>query len=99
MTFDWFSSPIGAQIMNPTNRDMQHPNHDFNYPNKLTDYLAQEGTEFEFIGPDRQPVAITSIEQLLAIADIIRSTHVPNYKAARIPIQSGLNVKAWETHL
>ena len=24
---------------------------------------------------------------------------VPNYKAARIPIQSGLNIKAWETHL
>ena len=29
---------------------------------------------------------------------IIRSTRVPNYRAARIPI-SGLNIKAWETHL
>ena len=81
------------------NRDLRRPNHDFNYPNKTTGYLAQEDTEFKFIGPDRQPVAITSIKQLMAIADVIRSTHVPNYKAARIPIQSGLNIRAWETHL
>ena len=60
---------------------------------------AQECTEFEFIGPDRQPVAISSIEQLMAIADIIRSTQLPNYKAARIPIESSLNVRAWEAHL
>ena len=83
-----------------TDRDTFRPSHDFNYPNKLTGYLAQESTtEFEFIGPDRQPVVISSIDQLMAIAGTIRSTRVPNYRAARIPIESGLNVKAWETHL
>ena len=43
-------------------------------------------------------MVISSTEQLMVIADIIRSTHVPNYKAARIPIESSLNVKAWEAH-
>ena len=61
--------------------------------------MAQENTDFDFIGPDRQPVAITTLPQLLDIADIIRSTGFPNYKVARIPISSGLNVKAWEFHL
>ena len=82
-----------------TDRDIPRPIRDFHYPNKFTGYLAQEGTAFEFVGPDRPPVDITSIEQLIAIADIIRNTHVPNYRAARIPIKSGLNVEAWETHL
>ena len=44
-------------------------------------------------------MAITTIPQLLAIADTIRSTGLPNYKAARIPIKSDLNVDAWEIHL
>ena len=61
--------------------------------------MAQEGTEFEFIGPDRQPVIISSTEQRMAIADVIKSTHVPNYKSARIPIESSLNGKAWNAHL
>ena len=82
-----------------TDRDMPCANREFNYPNKLTGYLAQEDAEFKSIGPDRQPVVISSIEQLMAIADIIRNTQVPNYKAARIPIQSSLNVKAWEAHV
>ena len=82
-----------------TDRDTLRPIRDFHYPNKFTGYLAQEATAFEFVGPDRPPVDITSIEQLIAIADIIRNTHVPNYRAARIPIKSGLNVEAWESHL
>ena len=76
-------------------RDIPRPIRDFNYPNKTVGYLAQENTEFDYIGPDRRPVAITSLLQLLDIADIIRSTGFPNYKVARIPISSGLNVKVW----
>ena len=33
------------------------------------------------------------------MADIILGTGVPNYRMARIPIKSGLNVEAWEHHL
>ena len=33
------------------------------------------------------------------IADTIRDTGCPNYQGARIPISSGLNVEAWESHL
>ena len=82
-----------------TDRDIPRLNRDFNYPNKLSSYLTQECTEFEFIGPDRQPVAVSSNEQLTTIADIIRSTQLPNYMAAKIPIESGFNVRAWEAHL
>ena len=81
------------------NRDTPSLIRDFNYPNKTVGYLAQESTDFEFIGLDRHPVAITTLLQLLEIADIIRSTGYPNYKVARIPILSGLNVKAWELYL
>ena len=81
------------------NRDTPSLIRDFNYPNKTVGYLAQESTDYEFIGSDRHPVAITTLPQLLEIADIISSTGYPNYKVARIPILSGLNVKAWELYL
>ena len=33
------------------------------------------------------------------MANLIRESGLPNYKAIRIPIESGLKVKAWEKHL
>ena len=86
------------------NRDINHeitknPMTDFNYPEKKFGYLTQAATNFSFIGPDREPVDISSIDTLLKVADCILSTGVPNCQAARIPIKSGLNVEAWEKHL
>ena len=72
---------------------------DFNYPDKTMGYLAQANTDFVFIGPDRRPIKLDSVDTLLKIASIVRSTGQPNYKHARIPIESGLNVEAWERHL
>ena len=72
---------------------------DFNYPDKRVGYLNQAVTDFSFIGPDREPVEITSIDKLLQVADTILSTGIPNYRMARIPIKSGLNVEVWERHL
>ena len=72
---------------------------DFNYPDKTVGYLNQAPTDFTFIGPDRAPVEISSVDKLLQIADVILSTGVPNYRMARIPVKSGLNVEAWEHHL
>ena len=40
---------------------------DFNYPDKKAGYLAQTGTDFEFIGPDKEPVNIDSIEKLIIV--------------------------------
>ena len=62
-------------------------------------YLALESTDFEFIGPDRPPVNIDSIEKCLQVANVILATKKPNYREARIPIVSGLNVKMWEKYL
>ena len=63
---------------------------DFNYPDKTMGYLAQGNTDFVFIGPDRQPIILDSVDTLLKIASMVRSTGQPNYKYARIPIKSGL---------
>ena len=72
---------------------------DFNYPDKKVGYLTQVNTEFSFIGPDREPVELDSVDTLLRVADIIKDSGQPNYKFARIPIKSGLKVGAWEKYL
>ena len=72
---------------------------DFNLPDKTVGYLALEPTTFRFIGPDRSPVDIISIDKCLQVANIILSTAKPNYQEARIPIVSGLNIKMWEKYL
>ena len=72
---------------------------DFNYLDKKVGYLTQVPIDFQFIGPDREPVEIGSIDTLLDIANIIRDTGQPNYKFARIPIKSGLQVQTWEKYL
>ena len=72
---------------------------DFNYPDKKFGFLNLEVTDFSFIGPDREVVKLDYIDKLIKTADMILSTGVPNYQAARIPIESGLNVQAWEHYL
>ena len=72
---------------------------DFNYSDKTMGYLAQANTDFVFIGPDKCPIQLDSVDTLLKTASIIRDTGQPNYKVARIPIESGLNVAAWEKYL
>ena len=44
-------------------------------------------------------MCIDSIEKLIPIADSIQSSGLPNYRAIRTPIKSGLNVEAWERYL
>ena len=68
-------------------------------PSKTVGFLSHENICFEFIGPDRPPVCINSVERCIEIANIIRDTGVPNYKVARIPIISNLIVEAWEKEL
>ena len=75
------------------------PLSDFNDKNKTIGYLALQDTSLSFIGPDRPPVKFHTIDQYLRIADVILSTGLPNYKAARYPIQSELNIPAWERYL
>ena len=43
---------------------------DFNYPDKKVGYLTQVQTDFQFIGPDREPVELNSIDTLLNTANI-----------------------------
>ena len=72
---------------------------DINDPCKTTGYLAQESTDFRFVGPDRLPQSIDTVDQFVKVAEIIQSTGLPNYKMARIPVSSALNIQAWEHYL
>ena len=78
---------------------MYHKVRDPMFPDKTKGFINHKTANFTFIGPDRAPVDITTIEQCIKVANTIRSTGVPNYCEARIPLVSGLNIKAWETYL
>ena len=93
------SNQVAEHVKNATSSTRCCTIRDFNIQSKTVGYLALESTDFEFIGPDRLPVSINSIETCLRVADVILSTSKPNYCEARIPILSGLKVKAWETYL
>ena len=68
--------------------------HDFDVAEKIMGFLNHSSAKFSFIGPDRKPVTISTIPQCLDIARIIKDTGLLNYKQARIPVSSGLNLQA-----
>ena len=70
-------------------------NCDIVIPHKTRGFLNHE-KKIKFIGPDRQPVKIETIDQCITLAQILRATGKPNYVSARIPLVSGLNIDAWE---
>ena len=61
------------------------------------DFLLLESGSFTFVGQDRLPVAIDSVDQCIVIA--IRETGKPNYQQARIPLNAGLKIHNWEKYL
>ena len=72
---------------------------DINDKNKKFGFLAHDNTDFTFIGPDRPSLPLNNIQDYLKVSRIIRETGLPNYRLARFPIKSGLNIEAWEKHL
>ena len=75
------------------------PSSDYSIPNKTRGFLFQESGDFQFIGPDRDTIDIETINQCISIADIVRETNKPNYQQARFPLNSGLNLQAWDMYL
>ena len=75
------------------------PSSDYSIPNKTRGFLFQESGNFQFIGPDREAIDIKTVEQCINIADIVRDNNKPNYQQARFPLNSGLNLQAWEDYL
>ena len=72
---------------------------DFNFKCKTRGHLVHQFTCFEFIGPDREPVALPNVHEILEIAHAVNETGTSNYKQARILIKSCLNIEAWEENL
>ena len=71
--------------------DTNSVDHDINIIAMNRGFLNYQHKDFEFIGPDRKPVSIDTIDQCIEIANTISSTKVPNCVEARFPIHSGLN--------
>ena len=83
-------------LLHDTGFQIPQVDHDAYIKGKNVGFLSHDNVTFEFIGPDRPPVLIDSIGKCIEVANIVRSTGVPNYKCARIPIVSKMNVEAWE---
>ena len=75
------------------------PSYDHSIPNKTRGFLFQESGNFQFIGPDRDAIDVKTVDQCISIADIVRNTNKPNYQQARFPLNSGLNLEAWDKYL
>ena len=74
-------------------------NSDLNYPDKDRGYIALQPTDFRFIGPDRLGIDTSNLDLYLKVAGTVRQSGLPNYRQVRIPINSGLNIQAWQHHL
>ena len=75
------------------------PSSDHSIPNKTRGFLFQESGNFLFIGPDRDAIDVETVDQCISIADIVGNTKKPNYQQARFPVNSGLNLEAWDKYL
>ena len=84
-----------AQIGHKLNKNVT----DVNLKNKTRGFLNLESTNFQFIGPDRDLIEYRDIDHVCQLAKIIQDTGLPNYRMARFPIKSGLNLPAWEHYL
>ena len=56
-------------------------------------FLNHVPAKFSFIGPDRAPVEVTSVDQCLKITDTNCSTGLPNNVQAKIPLKYGQNME------
>ena len=72
---------------------------EINDPHMTSGYLAHDSTDFEFIGPDRLLWCIDTVDQYVAAAKNIQATWLSNYRAARIPVSSSLNISVWQDYL
>ena len=74
-------------------------NHDITDKSKTIGFLNHKQANFTFVGPDRQIQKCNTVEAYIQMARAIHDTGMPNYKFARFPLQSGLNIKAWASYL
>ena len=88
-----------SALVTTTQNMVKSNNRDINFPDKDRGFLGLSDRSFLFIGLDRQPVVMNSIQHYIKAADIIKSTGVPNYQQARIHVAFNLNIKAWEKYL
>ena len=78
----YIPNSITALLGVDTNTTLQ-VSYDTYIPSKTVGFLSHKDTVFEFIGPDRLPVSIDSVDKCIEIVNIIRTTGLPNYKSPR----------------
>ena len=72
---------------------------DIHNHSKKFGFLTHSEHNFSFTGPDRCPTSLDSLDGYITAAKIIKKTGLPNYRMARFPVQSGLNIEAWRRYL
>ena len=86
------SKPPFARIHDMCARDVLDPVVDMN----PAAFAAHRRREWPHVADSiRQDKGDKSHDHLIKVYDVVRSTGVPNCLGARIPLQSGLNIKAW----
>ena len=88
-------------MLPPPHIDINNDNiiHDFNDSTKTRGFWNHEVANFAFVGPDRQIHEHNGIEAYIRMAKAIQDSGFPNYKFARFPLHSGLNIDTWCHHL
>ena len=71
---------------------------DIHNHSKKFGFLAHSEYHFTFIGPNRCPTSLDNLDSYIFAAKIIKETGLPNYRMARFPVQSGLNIEAWRRY-
>ena len=61
--------------------------------------IRSDNTDFIFIGPDSPPPYLNDIHSYIEVSRTIREMGMPNYRMARFPIESGLNIDSWAKYL
>ena len=95
------SRSVAAVLSLPPHIDIDSPgiSRDFNVNSKITGFLNHKVADFTFIGPNRQIQKTNDIEAYMNMAKAISDSGVPNYRCARFPLHSGLNIQAWDHYL
>ena len=90
-----------AAVLIPPHMDFVQANHDHDVADssKTIGFLNHKKANFTFVGPDRQIQECNNIETYIKMAKAIHDSGAPNYKFARFPLQSGLNIAAWARYL
>ena len=70
---DGFRDDYSSDIVTNSQNTVKFDSRDVNFPGKDRGFLGLSDRSFSFVGPDRQPVVMDSIQEYIKAADVIKS--------------------------